>query len=1291
MAYPLSQIEKLSGDNYTTWAIQMKSLLITLDFWSVVKTRITKEATADDRAAWQAADQKALATIILSVKSSELIHVKNCSTAKDAWEVLKNLYQAKGPARKVNLFKKLVRFQFDSRQKFSPQVNSFCAIIEDLKEIDVVVQEDLQSILFLCSLPEDMENFVVAIETQDTLLKLDKLMSKILEEEQRRNVKDDNGSEQVFSIKGDNTNNTKSNVKSMSYRKKNIKCYGCGKRGHIKSQCRTANSNNNNSSAVLMSAQSEFTSNEKTTNWILDSGASSHMCHDRSAFCNFVELKHSVMLATGDNVTALGMGNVLLKSTYADVELSNVLYIPNLHTNILSVSKIIDHNCCVKFVNRKAAITTTDNKFIFEANLRSGVFIANLQCKKEMVMTVDERKNCLWHSRFGHLNFKDLNALKKKGLVNGIETKIEKSCCCEVCAVCKISKKPFKEYKQVRTQQLLEVVHTDIFGPVRIPSAAGSLYFISFIDDFSRYVTVYFMNKKSEALKCFKEYKSLVENHTGYKIKAMRSDNGKEYINNEFCQYLKINGIQHQTTVAYTPQLNGIAERANRTLVEMSRCMLEENNVPHYLWAEAINTAVHIRNRCPTKKLTKTPYEIWNGKVPNVNYFRVFGCEAVLLDKKPGKSKFEPKGKKCIFVGYSEQAKAYRMYCKDERCIQIARDVLFFEDITEKEAHETTTNDLFCFDPTGCVHNDMNQNNEHLREESEEGEDERQNQSDLSGEGPINEKEGCETEDRPRILRSGKTYALNSVQDAVCNPSTVEEALKSRESKEWRAAMQAEYDTLQKNSTWKLIEKPQGKNVIGCKWVFTCKRRADGTVEKYKARLVAQGCSQRHHIDYFETYSPVIRHSTIRLILAVSAQMNLIVNHIDIVSAYLNGTLQEEVFMFQPPLFEDQKHPEKICKLEKALYGLKQAGREWNLKIDSVLHEMGFKRCSADNCVYFKKNEVDFIILGLYVDDIILACSSESKIKYIVDTLNNYVEVINKGPISYFLGMQIERNSDGNFEIHQTKYIEDILIRWNMNECKSSATPSITGSDLEICKNANCPKLFDGKKYQSLIGALNYLAVISRPDISYIVSKLSQFNAHNHEDHFKSAKHVLRYLKRTINSKICYTRSNDNILCYTDADWGSDVTDRKSYSGYVVFLASGPIAWESQKQHCVSLSSMEAEYVALGQGVKEICFIRSILTEIQLAVYVEKPTIIKCDNQGAKFMAENPSSKKRSKHIDIRYHFIREKCKNNEIKLMYVESENNVADIMTKSLSKDKHFRCFKMLNLINENLNGKS
>lgn len=387
-----AQIEKLCGDNYSSWSVHMKSLLITLDYWSVIDGTCPITATPEEKAAWKVIDSKALATITLCIKPSELIHVKSCKNAKEAWNKLSSTYVGKTPARKVNLFKRLVRFKIQDSIGYQQQINEFSSMVESLREIDVSLPEDFVSLLLLCSLPDEYESFIVAMESRDILPSWDQLKVKVLEEHQRRGEKMVNGDEHVFAANSRRANKKKGKHEKESgeqHRHKNIRCYSCGKRGHIKANC--------NSKAMIMTAResSSLNSNE----WIVDSGASSHMSGNKCVFSSLRELRQKVMLASGDCVFAEGIGNVNLKSEFTDITLCNVLFVPKLNANFLSVHKIIEHGHNVRFTKENVCAKNKNNHMIFEAQPKGGIFTTTFYVKEELMMVNEKADNALWHRR----------------------------------------------------------------------------------------------------------------------------------------------------------------------------------------------------------------------------------------------------------------------------------------------------------------------------------------------------------------------------------------------------------------------------------------------------------------------------------------------------------------------------------------------------------------------------------------------------------------------------------------------------------------------------------------------------------------------------------------------------------------------------------------------------------------------------------------------------------------------------------------------------------------------------
>ena len=500
-------------------------------------------------------------------------------------------------------------------------------------------------------------------------------------------------------------------------------------------------------------------------------------------------------------------------------------------------------------------------------------------------------------------------------------------------------------------------------------SLCGSRYFVTFIDDKSRFTAVYFMKTKDQVLEKFKEYEAMVTNMTEKKIKILRSDNGGEYTSKEFSNYLKEKGIQHQLSVPRTPQQNGVAERMNRTIQETARSMMHNAEQDKKFWAEAVCTAVMIRNRSPTVSVDNmTPYECFYGRKPDVSHFKVFGCKAYMHVPKENRKKWDSKTKKCIFVGYSITSKGYRLYDPVSRKICVSRDVLFDEDEfihrkKETQVFDTSDSDLMT---------DNEEEPQEINEPMPQATQEDQGTID-NGESTSEEMDGTQQQQPRRSTRKreppdrhGVSITGNWWQNNVAcsdgeysseEPTTVDEALSSPDKEQWKRALDNEYSAHIKNNTWTLTNLPEGRKAIDCRWVFKVKYKADGSVERHKARLVTKGCSQKPGLDYEETFSPVAKYTSIRSLLAIANQLNLEVHQMDVSTAFLNGELEEEIYMSQPEGCVKEGEEGLVCKLNKSIYGLKQSSRCWFNTIDEFLENSGYTKSSSDPCTVSTSNE----------------------------------------------------------------------------------------------------------------------------------------------------------------------------------------------------------------------------------------------------------------------------------------------------------------------------------------------
>ncbi|XP_073268730.1 uncharacterized protein [Populus alba] len=475
--------------------------------------------------------------------------------------------------------------------------------------------------------------------------------------------------------------------------------------------------------------------------------------------------------------------------------------------------------------------------------------------------------------------------------------------------------------------------------------------------------------------------------------------------------------------------------------------------------------------------------------------------------------------------------------------------------------------------------------------------------------------------------------------------------------------MREELDALHAQSTWDLVPLPPSKNLVGCKWVYRIKKNADGSIARHKARLVAKGFSQEEGIDYHETFSPVVKPTTVRLVLALAAQFNWSLRQLDVTNAFLHGLLHEEVYMAQPPGFVSKLHPSDfVCRLKKSLYGLKQAPRAWNERFTSFLPSLGFQASSTDPSLFVQHSSLGVVILLLYVDDIILIGSHASLLSSVIAALTQEFDMKDLGRLHYFLGLQITYLPSGLF-VSQMSYITDLLSRVDLQHSKSCDTPCLPHHHL--LKDDGQPYSHP-QQYRSIVGALQYLT-FTRPDIAFSVNQACQFMHNPMHSHVVAVKRILRYLKGTLDVGLHFQGGPLHLQAYSDADWAGDPNDRRSVSGSIVFLGSSPISWASKKQHTVSRSSTEAEYRALAIAAAELAWIRQLLCDVHIPLHI--PPIIHCDNISAISLASNPVFHSRMKHLQIDYHFVRERVIKGDLLVQHVSSADQFADILTKGLS----------------------
>lgn len=1327
MSYSTVKIEPLNKENFDTWKIQVQALLIKSESWKYVCGKCVKPADATQANLWLENDEKAKSDLILAISPPELRQINNCNTSKEVWDKLHSVYQSRGPARQAMLLKSLILTKMQSGDDMRDHVRKFFEVVDKLNEMQLIIIDELLAILLLYSIPNEYETFRIAIESQEKLPKIEILKVKLLEEfeARKRNTNDHIEGAMYSKNKTNNSNNNypdRNNRNNSEKSKFKYACHTCGKIGHMARDCRSKSFNkkkqNNKTEASCNVNEVANNIQEYYGKWCLDSGASSHMCPAEEKFGNIENKKNGQLALANNNTTEIrGIGNIQFESSDCKIKLKETLFVPDLRTNLLSVSKITQSGLEVIFKRNEAIVRDPHkNKKLFVAKREKGLYYVSENLEVASISQTKEKSLQDWHEIFGHINEKDLKEMIKKEKVIGIRTNIETNLpACDVCIQGKQSQTPFSS-SHSKSGELLALVHSDVCGPMRVRSFGGTRYFVTFIDDKSRWCEIYFMENKSEVAKKFIEFKNMAERKTGMKIKCLRSDNGTEYVNNYMNDFLKNHGIRHELTIEYTPQQNGVSERKNRTLLDMARCMLIQSGLPPTFWAEAVNTANYVRNRCPSQSIDgEIPYKIWMNKTPDVKFFQKFGCSAFMLDKTPGKGKFESRSIKCIFIGYSEISKAYRLWDPEARKVRRSRDVVFtpstntneFEEfISEDIEHRFSENpDVPSNTPTQQLTNDedtatVSGNKVQTRNETDKKRSRGRPKKIVTGKrGRPKKNQNTIASDEDSMDDLDDFLGFDNSEDEEyqsanliqpTDPKTSIEALTGPEAEEWRNAMLKEYETLLKNQTWKTVNRPTGRKVVESKWALRTKYKIDGSIDCRKARLVAKGFTQHPGIDYNETFSPVARMSSIRFLIAIAAKFGLEVHQLDFVGAYLNGVIEEEIYMEMPNDLhkvlhkrEASKYKNKVCLLKKAIYGLKQSGRLWYEKLDTKLREMNLAPSKCDPCIYINKNDNNMTLIAIYVDDLIVASSDQNVLTNLKNELANTFEMKDLGPIQFCLGIEFNQDvKSGKICMSQSKYIQHLLERFGMADCKPVSTPTNISEKLSkemSPKDENEKREAEKLPYQGLVGSLMYLAVSTRPDIAHVVSVLSQFNVDYGTAHWVAAKRVLRYLKGTKNIGLVYSSNNKPVEGYADADWGSNIDDRKSYTGYAFTYANGAISWESRKQKTVAVSSTEAEYMALSDSTKEAIYLKRFSNEI---LGNNNPVCIYNDNQSAEKLCRNPIFHNRTKHVDIRHHFIRDSIERGEVEVKYMRTDDMPADFLTKGLAAPKHNKCAESLGL---------
>uniref|UniRef100_A0A2N9E3A6 Integrase catalytic domain-containing protein n=1 Tax=Fagus sylvatica TaxID=28930 RepID=A0A2N9E3A6_FAGSY len=1300
---------KLDSTNYMIWKLQISAIL---EAYSMIDhldssnpppspflfTDAGTQSANPPFLIWKKRD-KALLTLLYSTLSSPVLSmVVGLSTSLEVWNTLEERFTSTARANVLNL-----KMELQSVRKGNESITTYLQRVKTVSDklSAVGVHTDHEELLhvILKGLPKDYAPFASAIRTRDGLLSLEKLSVLLQTEEQSMQEASDPLTNSALAYQSPSAPPIKSDRPT---------CQICWKQGHYAIDCYhrmdfAYQGKNPTTKLAAMASASNIHHTQSAETWLTDSGASDHITASSTTLNSQspYQGQDQVSVGNGQHLPIQNIGNANLHTKLHKFQLRNVLHVPRIASNLISVHKLcLNNNCSCYFDANKLLIQDLPTgRLLYQGLSRNGVYpihssstLFNSASNKTAcaVHSVTPDKWQLWHSRLGHPSSKVLSSvfpsLQCKSVLSDT-TKVH----CTHCLAGKMHQLPFPVSNKTVTSPFA-LVHADLWGPAPVLSSVGFRFYLVLVDEFTKFTWVYLLKHKSDTFKLL-----------------LNSVMTKAF----FITYLV--HIHHSRMV--------LLRESTRHLIQCALALLSESHLPMSYWSYAVSTAAHLINRLPTPILhNKTPYDMLFHTAPDLTYLKSFGCQCFPLLTPYRAHKLHPKTTPCVFLGYPTNSKGY--LCLDPVTLRLytSRHVMFNESVFPGLTHTSGTaisSALSQITPATWLHNLLSlhtcSHNPQVHPNSSFEPSLRSTGPSQASSAPtLTPTPACSTlspiytpADTIILPNSPQTSLPNSPQTSLPNsPNTspipmpipailssplpltspsvdpisapspspllplthtaipnstkpplppVTHPMQTRSKSgifkpkvgfaahvdysvteptsyttaskhsQWCDAMHEEFQALQKQGTWSLVPKPPFKNIVGCKWVYKLKYNSDGTIARHKARLVAKGFHQQYGIDFDETFSPVVKPPTVRLILSLAVSLNWPLRQLDVKNAFLHGTLKEEVYMTQPQGYVDPTHPTHTPPL------------------------------------FIYKHHKIVAYLLLYVDDIVLTGNTPSCLDHLIHQLSTVFDLKDLGPLHYFLGLQVTRSSSGLF-LNQAKYATDLLQKHNMLDSKPAKSPSCPNTRLSLHEG---DLLTDPHGYRSLVGGLHYLT-FTRPDISFSVHQVCQYMSAPTTVHLAAAKRILRYIRGTLFHGVAFTPGPLHLSAFTDADWAGDPDDRRSTSGFLVYLGSNPITWSAKKQPTVSRSSTESEYRALAIASAELCWIRTLLKD--LGIFISQTPILWCDNVSALAIASNPVFHARTKHIEVDFHFVRERVLRKDLIVKFVSTTDQLADIFTKSL-----------------------
>ncbi|KAK9074377.1 hypothetical protein SSX86_006975 [Deinandra increscens subsp. villosa] len=1259
---------KLTHQNYPVWRRHVHSSLIGLDLAGFLTgdtpapAKTKNSTTNPDYTLWVRQDQAIFSAMLGSCADEIQPLIASAATAKEAWDRLATSFANESRSRIVSLKTRLTTNSKGNRS-ITTYLNEMRKIADELALVQSPISDEDLMVYILSHLGDEYSAVTAALKVRDSPITYADLFEKLVDFERSLPTP-----EPVLPVPTTANVAQRFQNRNQSYRPPSDPSRSTRSSSFSTNRLPQAptllKDNNVSTQTEAFPPVANVATSQPTNNmWMMDSGASHHLATNTGSLASVSEYggPDEILLGDGTGLKITHFGSTQFSNPVKPLSLPNVLCVPNLRSNLISVAQLCrTNNVSVEFFPLYFLV----KDIVTGATLARGENINDVYYLKPASTLPNAQvatavSPLQWHHRLGHPSFHVFQVLcKDLGLkFNKLSTSFH----CSSCHMNKSHKLPFGPNSFVANNPL-ELIYSDVWGPVQ-QSIDGFKYYVIFVDYFSKYVWLYPLKKKSDVSVIFPQFKRLVEKFFSRSIVSFFSDNGGEYLS--LSSFLKSEGISHFTTPPHTSEQNGIAERRHRHIVETGFALLHYAGLPITFWSYAFQTAVYIINRLPTPILhLKSPFHTLFRTPPNYNKLKTFGCLFYPWLKPYTTSKLQPKSQSCIFLGYSVSKSAYMCFEPKTQRMYHSQHVSFIETEFPSKGLLTSpsplpSSDTFLnstptttptppdppfvsqpsaplptpsatlngpgpgpheptsplptpspspphtpsspsstpppsTDPIQSHHSDSNPNSPPAQPvplfPSPPSAPQPSFMASSSGSVPT-----------PPPKRTRKTnpkyFNPNFVNNTTVHPippslepSTHTQALKDPL---WRKAMDDEYNALLRNHTWELVA-PTTRQPIGCKWIFRIKRHPDGSIEKYKARLVAKGFLQEYGKDYFDTFSPVTKPVKIRTVLAIALSKGWSSRQLDVNNAFLQGQLEEEVYMTQPPGYAHPQYPHHVCRLRRSLYGLKQAPRAWYLALTQFLLDFGFLKSHADASLFIYNRQGVHCYFLVYVDDIIVTSNSDAFIDQFVNRISSRFSLKDLGTPSHFLGVELIHTPQGLF-LSQHRHIQDLLERHHMDGAKPVLTPLCSSQALTLDDGS---ATVDSTPYRQLVGSLQYLA-FTRPDISFAVNRLSQFMHRSTQLHWSALKRLLRYLKGTVYHGLFLKKhSSLDLTAFSDSDWGGVNTTGRSTTAYVLYLGGNIISWKSARQKSVSRSSTEAEYKAIANAAAEIAWVENLLKEL---------------------------------------------------------------------------------------------